>query len=97
MMKSLWTLFAALLLSQSVMAASVTPSKIFQNISQLRKDSVNNQKVLTLAERDASEFTFSDGTLRGEDLTRALNLIRRERPRLQASDMDLAIAILQAN
>ncbi|WP_413289345.1 DUF2388 domain-containing protein [Bdellovibrio sp. HCB337] len=97
MKKVLFALFATVLVSQTTLASSVGPTKIFAAVSQLRKDSVNNEKVLSLAERDAAEFTFSDGTLRGEDLKRALNLIRRERPRLQASDMDLAIAILQAN
>lgn len=97
MKKYVFSLLATMMVAQTALASSSAPTKIFAAVSQIRKDSANNEKVLALAERDAADFTFSDGTLRGEDLVRALNLIRRERPRLQASDMDLAIAILQAN
>lgn len=96
MKKTLFAVLAAVMMAEAALAASVTPSKTFAAVSQLRKESENNSKVFALAERDAAEFTFSDGAIRGEDLKRALSLIRRERPRLQSSDMDLAIAILQA-
>ncbi len=96
MKKTLFAVFAAVMMADIAMAASSTPSKTFQAVTQLRKESENNRRVFELAERDAAEFTFSDGTARGEDLRRALALIRRERPRLQSSDMDLSIAILQA-
>lgn len=96
MKKTLFAVLAAVMMTDAAMAASSTPSKTFQAITQLRKESENNRRVFELAERDAAEFTFSDGAVRGEDLKRALALIRRERPRLQSSDMDLSIAILQA-
>lgn len=97
MKKILFATITAVMMTQSALADSVTPTKTFATITQLRKESSNNAKVFSLAEHEASEFTFSDGAERGEDLKRAFALIRRERPRLQASDMDLAIAILQAN
>ncbi len=43
---------------------------------------------------DASSFIASGGTIRGAYLEAALQQIRREHPGLQASDQELAAAIL---
>ena len=58
--------------------------------STFKKD----RKAMVPVYDDASSFIASGGTIRGVYLEAALQQIRREHPGLQASDQDLAEAIL---
>ena len=53
-------------------------------------------RVARLAREDAVSFVASNGEIRGPYLEAALQQMRREQPDLQASDMELATAILAA-
>lgn len=56
--------------------------------------SVGDDKVVLEARADAASFVASQGDIRGVRLEAALNHIRAELPQIQASDMQLAEAIL---
>ncbi|UAW98950.1 DUF2388 domain-containing protein [Halopseudomonas nanhaiensis] len=56
--------------------------------------SAANDKVVLEARTDAASFVASRGEVRGVRLEAALNHIRATQPRLEASDMQLAEAIL---
>lgn len=56
--------------------------------------SVGDDKVVLEARADAASFVASEGDIRGVRLEAALNHIRSELPQVQASDMQLAEAIL---
>jgi len=53
-----------------------------------------DDKIVVAAKDDASSFIASGGTIRGAYLEAALRQIRRDHPGLQASDQELATAIL---
>lgn len=53
-----------------------------------------NDKVILDARDDAASFVGSNGSIRGAYLEAALTHIREQQPELQASDMQLAEAIL---
>lgn len=53
-----------------------------------------DDKIVVVAKDDASSFIASGGSIRGAYLEAALQQIRREHPGLQASDQELAAAIL---
>ncbi|MGQ7816738.1 ribonucleotide reductase [Pseudomonas sp. A46] len=53
-----------------------------------------DDKLIVAARDDASSFVASDGEIRGPYLEAALQRIRNEHPDLQASDAELASAIL---
>ncbi|WP_371926116.1 DUF2388 domain-containing protein [Pseudomonas sp. LPB0260] len=53
-----------------------------------------DKKLIVPAQDDASSFIASAGQIRGPYLEAALQQVRREHPDLQASDMELAGAIL---
>jgi uncharacterized protein (TIGR02448 family) len=53
-----------------------------------------DHKLLLAAQDDAAAFIASDGQLRGARLESALNYLRRTQPKLHASDLELAQAIL---
>lgn len=55
-----------------------------------------DKKLVVPARDDASSYVASDGQIRGPYLEAALNQLRAEHPDLQASDMELASAILAA-
>jgi uncharacterized protein (TIGR02448 family) len=55
-----------------------------------------DKKLIVPARDDASSYVASDGQIRGPYLEAALNQLRAEHPDLQASDMELASAILAA-
>lgn len=55
-----------------------------------------DNKLVVPAREDAGSFVASNGEIRGPYLEAALQQIRREQPELQASDMELATAILAA-
>lgn len=56
--------------------------------------SLGNDKVVLDARDDAASFVGSQGEVRGAYLEAALSHIRQQQPELQASDMQLAEAIL---
>lgn len=53
-----------------------------------------DEKIVVAAQDDATSFIASDGAIRGAYLEAALQQIRRDHPDLQASDEQLAAAIL---
>ncbi len=55
-----------------------------------------DNKLVVPAREDAGTFVASNGEIRGPYLEAALQQMRREQPELQASDMELATAILAA-
>lgn len=55
---------------------------------------LGSDKVVLQAREDAASFVGSDGAVRGVNLEAALAHIRSQRPELEASDMQLAEAIL---
>ncbi len=55
-----------------------------------------DKKLIVPARDDASSYVASAGEIRGPYLEAALNQLRAEHPDLQASDMELASAILAA-
>lgn len=55
-----------------------------------------DKKLIVPARDDASSYVASTGEIRGPYLEAALNQLRAEHPDLQASDMELASAILAA-
>lgn len=55
-----------------------------------------DDKLVAAAREDAGSFVASDGAIRGPYLEAMLLKVRNEQPELQASDMQLASAILAA-
>jgi uncharacterized protein (TIGR02448 family) len=55
-----------------------------------------DKKLIVPARDDASSFVASGGAIRGPYLEAALAKVRNENPQLQASDFELASAILAA-
>lgn len=53
-----------------------------------------DRKLLLAAQDDAAAFVASDGHLRGAQLESALHYLRQSQPKLSASDLELAQAIL---
>jgi len=53
-----------------------------------------DDKLIVAAQEDAGSFVASDGQIRGPYLEAALQQLREDNPQLQASDMELASAIL---
>jgi uncharacterized protein (TIGR02448 family) len=53
-----------------------------------------DRKLLLAAHDDAAAFVASDGQLRGSQLESALHYLRKTRPKLHVSDLELAQAIL---
>lgn len=56
-----------------------------------------DHKMVVAAQDDAGSFVASDGAIRGPFLEAAMAQVRHDNPGLQASDMDLANAILAKN
>ncbi|WP_407314126.1 DUF2388 domain-containing protein [Pseudomonas sp. nanlin1] len=56
--------------------------------------SLRDNKIVRAARDDAASFVASDGDIRGVKLESALAHIRQQAPQLQASDTQLAQAIL---
>lgn len=55
-----------------------------------------DNKLVADAREDASSFVASDGVIRGPYLEAMLQQLRSEQPDLQASDLELARAVLAA-
>jgi uncharacterized protein (TIGR02448 family) len=53
-----------------------------------------DNKLILAAQDDAAAFIASDGQLRGAQLESALMYLRQTQPKLRASDLELAQAIL---
>lgn len=53
-----------------------------------------DHKLVAAAQDDASSFVASEGVIRGPYLESAMRQVRAENPGLEASDMELANAIL---
>ncbi len=64
------------------------------NASSDATSSIGDDKVVVDARDDAASFVVSEGSVRGAHLEAALSHIRRELPNLEATDMQLAEAIL---
>jgi len=56
-----------------------------------------DHKLVLAAQDDAGSFVASEGGIRGPYLEAAMRQVRTENPGLQASDMELANAILAKN
>ena len=56
-----------------------------------------DHKLIVAAQDDAGSFVASDGGLRGPYLEAAMQKVRADNPGLQATDMELANAILAKN
>lgn len=56
-----------------------------------------DNKLIVAAQDDAGRFVASDGGIRGPYLEAAMQKVRAENPGLQATDMELANAILAKN
>ncbi|MBC3481659.1 DUF2388 domain-containing protein [Pseudomonas sp. SWRI59] len=56
-----------------------------------------DHKLVLAAQEDAGSFVASEGAIRGPFLESALHQVRAENPGMQASDMELANAILAKN
>ncbi|MBC2654203.1 DUF2388 domain-containing protein [Pseudomonas sp. MSSRFD41] len=56
-----------------------------------------DHKLIVAAQDDAGSFVASQGSIRGPYLEAAIQKVRSENPGLQASDMELANAILAKN
>ncbi|CAI8779333.1 MULTISPECIES: DUF2388 domain-containing protein [unclassified Pseudomonas] len=56
-----------------------------------------DHKMVLAAQDDAGSFVASDGNIRGPFLESALQKVRADNPGLQATDMELANAILANN
>ncbi len=56
-----------------------------------------DHKLVVAAQDDAGSFVASDGAIRGPYLEAAMQKVRADNPGLQATDMELANAILAKN
>lgn len=56
-----------------------------------------DHKMVVAAQDDAGSFVASEGAIRGPYLEAALRKVRADNPGMQATDMDLANAILAKN
>ncbi|HEF4759001.1 DUF2388 domain-containing protein [Pseudomonas baetica] len=56
-----------------------------------------DNKMIVAAQDDAGSFVASDGGIRGPYLEAAMQKVRADNPGLQATDMELANAILAKN
>lgn len=56
-----------------------------------------DHKLIVAAQDDAGSFVASDGAIRGPFLEAAIRQVRADNPGVQASDMELANAILAKN
>ena len=62
--------------------------------SDSTSSSTKDDKIVKAARDDAASFVASQGDIRGAHLQAALTHIRAQQPQLQASDMQIAEAIL---
>lgn len=74
------------LTTQSTVASAYATSKV--------TSAPFDRKVIMAAQDDAAAFIATDGQWRGTRLESALDYLRRSQPKLNASDLELAQAIL---
>lgn len=89
-------IIAALGISTQVQAFDVTTQSLVKTgyaTSQVTTGPFDS-KLIVAAQDDAAVFVASDGQLRGARLESALAYLRQSRPKLHASDLELAQAIL---
>lgn len=90
--------FSAMTFASSFIGTTNALGSSLANIAEALGDStassLGSDKVVLQAREDAASFVGSDGEVRGVNLEAALAHIRSEKPELQASDMQLAEAIL---
>jgi uncharacterized protein (TIGR02448 family) len=87
---------ATLSISTQVLAFDVTTQSLVKTgyaTSQVTTGPFDS-KLIIAAQDDAAVFVASDGQLRGARLESALAYLRQCRPKLHASDLELAQAIL---
>nr|WP_184681166.1 DUF2388 domain-containing protein [Pseudomonas fluvialis] len=100
-MRSIRLLSSAALLAFAASASAtsfvVTTDAIVGAIgatSDATSSSTKDDKIVKAARDDAASFVASQGDIRGAHLQAALTHIRAQQPQLQASDMQIAEAIL---
>lgn len=76
--------------TDAMVAASMGTTEGVSDLSS----SLNDDKLVIAARDDAASFVASAGDIRGVRLQAALQHIRQQAPHLQASDLQLAEAIL---
>lgn len=88
--------FSGLATASSFIATTDTIGASLANSVESTSDvsSGGNNKVLLQAQDDAASFVASGGSIRGVRLEAALVHLRQQQPSLEASDMQLAEAIL---
>jgi len=95
-MRYLFSLALACFWTGSVMAFDLTTQSVV--ISGYATSQVTtapfDDKLILAAHDDAAAFVASDGQIRGARLQAALNRVRTRAPQLDASDLELAQAIL---
>jgi uncharacterized protein (TIGR02448 family) len=87
---------ASLIWSAQAQAFDTTTQSLFKTgyaTSQVTTGPFDNKLILA-AQDDAAAFIASDGQLRGAQLESALMYLRQTQPKLHASDLELAQAIL---
>ncbi|MBD8596677.1 DUF2388 domain-containing protein [Pseudomonas sp. W2Oct36] len=87
---------ATLSISTQVLAFDVTTQSLVKTgyaTSQVTTGPFDS-KLIIAAQDDAAVFVASDGQLRGARLESALAYLRQSHPKLHASDLELAQAIL---
>ncbi|MBB6340541.1 uncharacterized protein (TIGR02448 family) [Pseudomonas fluvialis] len=101
MIRSIRLLSSAALLAFAASASAtsfvVTTDAIVGAIgatSDATSSSTKDDKIVKAARDDAASFVASQGDIRGAHLQAALTHIRAQQPQLQASDMQIAEAIL---
>ncbi|WP_268798617.1 DUF2388 domain-containing protein [Pseudomonas huanghezhanensis] len=94
--RSLIASICGLLWNAQAQAFDVTTQSLVKSgfaTSQVTTGPFDNKLILA-AQDDAAAFLASDGQLRGAQLESALLYLRQTRPKLRASDLELAQAIL---
>ncbi|WP_022961813.1 DUF2388 domain-containing protein [Halopseudomonas pelagia] len=90
--------FSAVASASSFVGTTNALGSSLANTAQALGDSTastfGSDKVVLQAREDAASFVGSNGDVRGVNLEAALSHIRQQMPALQASDMQLAEAIL---
>lgn len=84
-------------LASSLLATTDTIGNALANSSESTSDLTfddDDDKIVLEARDDAASFIASEGAIRGAHLEAALQHIRRQSPQLEASDRQLAEAIL---
>jgi len=95
-MRSLTLLFIALAWISQAQAFDLTTQTLVGSgyVTSQVTTAPFDRKLILAAQDDAAAFVASDGQLRGAQLESALAYLRQTQPKLHASDLELAQAIL---